>query len=664
VPLTTRIDAKRPRRPSDSRRRAFAALVLGSALVVLELRLRGEREIDTQVVGQLSAFALFLPAALLCWRGLAAGRAGIVLVLLVAVALRAAAFQPATAPLLSTDLARYAWDARVQAHGINPYRYTPLDRRLRPLRDDTIWPRINLPAWHTIYPPGAEASFLGARTIFGGGLRATTWLFLVAEAATVALLLLALRRLRAPPERVALYAWHPLAVSEIAGNGHVDALVALAVAALLVAWQARRFSLAGVAVACGALVKFAPALLLAPLARNGRLRFLLPALVLVPLAYAPYLSVGGAVLGSLTRLDRELSFGSLAPPLMELVGRTWTHVVLGSAFALVVGVVALREHDSVERVARSTLLVLGSLLLVQDYLQPWYALALLPLLAIAAAPGWLWLTGALPLLYLFADGRLPVWVRPALFGPLAAAALLSLARGRRRAIAALDPLPERPRVAAVVPALNEVEALPGLLAELPNALLDEIVVVDGGSADGTVAAAERAGARVVVEPRRGYGRACAAGAAATEADLIVFLDGDGSDDPAYLPELLAPLLECRAALALGARVQLEAGALLAHQRLGNGLVAALVRLAYGVKVRDIPPLRAVRRDALERLALREMTYGWPTEMIVKAARAGLPMVEVPVGSRRRRGGTSKIAGRLWPSARAGARMLAVVARHA
>ncbi len=639
-------------------------LGLGIALVALELRLRGERDVDTQVVGQLVAFALFLPAAFLCWHGLGVGRAGVVLVLLVAVALRAAAFQPAAAPPLSTDLARYAWDARVQANGINPYRFTPIDPKLRPLRDRTIWPLINLPAWHTIYPPGAQASFLGARAVFGGGLRATTWLFLVAEAATVALLIFTLRRLGAPPERVAIYAWHPLAVSEIAGNGHVDALVALAVAALLAAWQARRFSLAGAAVAFGALVKFAPVVLLPALARNGRLRLLVPAVLLVLLAYAPYLSVGGGVLGSVVRLDRELSFGSLAPPLTQLVGRTWTHVLLACAFALVLVVVALREHDSVERVARSTLLVLGSLLLVQDYLQPWYALALLPLLAITAAPGWLWLTGSLPLLYLFADGRLPVWVRPMLFVPVAAAAVLVLTRRRPRAIVELEPLPARPTVAAVIPAVNEEEALPGLLAELPAALLDEVVVVDGGSTDGTVAAAERAGARVVVERRRGYGRACAVGAAACDADVVVFLDGDGSDDPAFIARMLTPILAGDAALALGARVDLEPGALLPHQRAGNRLVAWLVRLFFGLRLRDIPPLRAIRRDVLEGLALREMTYGWPTEMIVKCARARLPVFEVAVRSRRRRGGESKIAGRLWPSAQAGARMLAVVIRYA
>jgi glycosyltransferase involved in cell wall biosynthesis len=215
-----------------------------------------------------------------------------------------------------------------------------------------------------------------------------------------------------------------------------------------------------------------------------------------------------------------------------------------------------------------------------------------------------------------------------------------------------------------VPALDEEQALPRLLAEIPGGVLDEVIVVDGGSRDATVTVARAGGARVIEEPRRGYGRACAAGVASTDADVIVFLDGDGSDDPAFLPCVLAPVLAGEAVLALGARREQEAGALLPHQRLGNLFVAALINLLYGVRLHDVPPLRAVRCDVLHDLALSEMTYGWPTEMIVKAAQAGLPILEVQVRSRARRGGASKIAGRAWPSARAGALMLAVVARHA
>ena len=617
------------------------------------------------MTGQLVAFALFVPAAVLCWRGLGLGRMGVVLVLLLAVAFRAAAFQPDASPPLSTDLHRYAWDARVQAHGINPYRYPPSHPALERLTDADVWSGINLKTWPTVYPPGAEVSFLAARGLFGTGLRATTWLFLAAEAVAVALLLLVLARSGAPLERVALYAWHPLAISEIAGNGHVDALAVLAVAALLAAWQARRFALAGTAIAFGALVKLGPGLLLPALARRGGRRFLAAGLLLAALAYVPYLGVGTAVLGSLDRyLERQHFGGSLFWLLSGPLGDAAAGLVLVLGLAALILVVALREHASVEQVARSGLLVLGGLLLVAGYVQPWHALPLVPLLALTAAPGWLWLTGTLPLLYLFGlDRVLPVWVRPVVYGPLAAWALWRVLAPRRRAQVALASLPERPRVAAVIPALNEVEALPAVLRELPEGVVDEVVVVDGGSRDGTPEAARSAGARVIVERRRGYGRACAAGAAATDADVLVFLDGDGSDDPAALPAVLEPVLSGRAALALGARVELEPGAQPAHQRLGNLLVALLMRAVYGLRVRDVPPLRAVRRDVLEALALREMTYGWPTEMMVKAARAGVPIAEVEVRSRARRGGASKISGRAGPSARAGALMLTVMVRH-
>ena len=645
--------------------RAAAIVGIGALLVALQVVLRGEPDVRTQVAGQVVAFALFVPAAVLCWRGLGIGRAGLVLVLLLAVGFRAAAFDPGGAPPLSTDLYRYAWDARVQAAGINPYRYAPSDPALDRLGDDDIRPNVNLPGWPTVYPPGAEASFLAARGVFGHGARATTWLFLAAEAAAVALLLLVLRRLGAPLERVALYAWHPLAVSEIAANGHEDALAVLAGAALLAAWQARRFALAGAAVALGALAKLGPALLLPALARRGGRRFVAAAVVLGALAYVPYLSVGARVVGSVgDYVGRQRFGGSLWWALSPRLGDDVTTAVLGAGLAVLVAVIALREHESVEQVARSSLLVLGGLLIVLGYVQPWHALWLLPFLALTVAPGWLWLTGLLPLLYLYGlERELPGWVRPVLYGPLALWIVWRIVTARRHSPVSLVPLPARPRVAAVIPVLNEAESLPLLLQEFPGAVVDEVVVVDGGSTDGTAAAALAAGARVVEESRSGYGRACATGAASTDADVIVFLDGDGSDDPAFLAEVLAPVLAGRAALSLGARVHGEPGAVLPHQRLGNVLVAALLRLVYGLPVRDVPPFRAVRRDVLERLAMREMTYGWPTEMMVKAARAGLPVAEVEVRSRARRGGESKVSGRLGPSVRAGALMLGVVARH-
>jgi hypothetical protein len=644
--------------------RVLALVVLGGLLLALQLRLRGEDDLWTQIAGQLVAFALFLPAALLCWRGLRAGLVGLALVLAFAVGFRAAVFVPEMTPPLSTDLHRYAWDARVQADGVNPYRYTPLDPALAHLRDDEVWPGINLPSWHTVYPPGAQVSFLAARAAFGDRLGSTTWLFLLAEAAAVVLLLFVLSRTGAPRERVALYTWHPLAVSEIASNGHVDALAVLAGAGLLAAWQARRYALAGLAAALAALVKLGPILLVPVLARRGRHRFALVAAGLCVLAYVPYLSVGAGVFGDLQRYVERQRFGSGPWWALAHLGDNGATLLLAVCLAVLLVIVALRENGSVDQVARSCLLVLGGLLLAVSYVQPWHALWLLPFFPITAAPGWLWLSGTLPLLYVFGlEGELPDWVRLVVYGPLAAWVLWRLVATRRRPTIRLDPLEGR-RVAGVIPALNEAESLPRLLSEFPHGAADEVVVVDGGSADGTAEAARAAGARVIVERRRGYGRACAAGAAATDADVIVFLDGDGSDDPAALPSLLRPVLDGSAALSLGARTRPEPGALLPHQRAGNRFVTLLLRLVYGVRLRDVPPMRAIRRDALEALALREMTYGWPTEMIVKAVRAGFPIVEVEVPWRARRAGESKIAGRALPSARAGARMLAVVARHA
>ena len=644
--------------------RAVVVGSLGIALVAVELVLRTETELRSQIVGQLVAFAIFLPAAWLCWRGLSVGRTGVVLVLGVAVALRVACFDPAAPPPLTTDTYRYAWDARVQVAGINPYRYAPTAPELRELRDDTIWPNVNRPDWKTVYPPGAQASFLGARLAFGNGVRATTWLFLLAEIAAIGLLLLVLARTAAPLERIAIAAWHPLAVSEIAGNGHVDALAVFAGAALLAAWTTRHRGLAGLAVGVGAMVKLGPVFLIPALARGGGRRFVAAALVCIAVGVAAYGSVGRGIVGGLPRYADE-DLGSFAWYFLSReIGRDPARTALLVALLAVVAFVGLRAHDRVEQVARTCLLVLGGLVLTTAFVQPWYALWLLPFLVVTAAPAWLWLSGTLPLLYVFGleGGPLPWWVRTGIYAPFFALTVLHLARPPRAAPLSVV-APSSPRVVAVIPVLNEVEAIPGVVREIPSGIVEEVVVVDGGSTDGTREAAEAAGARVVLEPRRGYGRACLTGVESSDADIVVFLDGDGSDDPSDLPRVLAPVLAGEAALSLGRRVEPEIGAQHIHQRIGNRLVSSLVRWWYGAPVGDIPPFRAVRRDVLEALDLTELTYGWPTEMVVKAARAGYPIVEVPVASRARRGGESKVSGRLVPSTRAGARMLGVVARY-
>jgi glycosyltransferase involved in cell wall biosynthesis len=221
------------------------------------------------------------------------------------------------------------------------------------------------------------------------------------------------------------------------------------------------------------------------------------------------------------------------------------------------------------------------------------------------------------------------------------------------------------RVSVIIPTHNEAQAIERVLADLPSDVVTEVIVVDSNSADGTPEIAARMGARVVQEPRRGYGRACLTGLAnAKNPDVVVFLDGDYSDRPSELSILLAPIVEGRADITLGSRLRGRGsvGALPWHQALGNRLAAALIRLLYGLKISDLGPFRAGRADVLRALALEETTYGWAVEMILKGALAGLRVVEVPV-SYYPRIGESKISGTLKGTVGAGWFILSLIVRY-
>lgn len=208
------------------------------------------------------------------------------------------------------------------------------------------------------------------------------------------------------------------------------------------------------------------------------------------------------------------------------------------------------------------------------------------------------------------------------------------------------------KTSLVIPALNEATSIGALLARIPHGVVDEVIVVDNGSSDATAEVAARAGARVVTEPRRGYGSACWAGVAACGpgAEVIVFLDGDGSQRPEELPSVLAPILAGRADFVLGARRL--GGAHPAHAALGTRVVAWFISRRYGRRLTDIGPFRAIRADLLRRLSMRDRAYGWPAEMVVKAAALGSRIVEVPVFHGPRLGGESKVSGTVVGSARA------------
>jgi len=221
------------------------------------------------------------------------------------------------------------------------------------------------------------------------------------------------------------------------------------------------------------------------------------------------------------------------------------------------------------------------------------------------------------------------------------------------------------RVSVIIPTRNEAQAIERVLKDLPSHLTTEVIVVDSNSNDGTPEIAARMGARVIPEPRRGYGRACLTGMANAEnPDAVVFLDGDYSDRPSELPILLAPIIEGRADITIGSRLgaQRTTGALPWHQAFGNRLAAGLIRLLYGVKITDLGPFRAARAGVLRELALEEATYGWAVEMILKGAVRGCRIVEVPV-SYYPRIGKSKISGTVKGSVGAAWFILSLIVRY-
>lgn len=221
---------------------------------------------------------------------------------------------------------------------------------------------------------------------------------------------------------------------------------------------------------------------------------------------------------------------------------------------------------------------------------------------------------------------------------------------------ALEPVSEVSVVSAVIPCLDEETAIGPVVTAVLAQKVSEVIVVDGGSRDRTVERAEAAGARVIVEPRRGYGRAIQAGIAAVrdDAEVLLFLDGDGSDPAQFIPDLVSPIVAGQAVFVLGSRVRgaREPGSLAPQQLIAAYIGERLLHLVYGASFTDLSPFRAIRRDVFGRLGMKEETYGWNLEMLMRIVAARLPAREIAVGQRRRIGGMSKVSGNLIASLKA------------
>ncbi len=231
---------------------------------------------------------------------------------------------------------------------------------------------------------------------------------------------------------------------------------------------------------------------------------------------------------------------------------------------------------------------------------------------------------------------------------------------------ALNPVLGATRVAIAIPALNEEASIAGVVAGIARALASRVIVADGGSSDATVARAKEAGAQVI-DAGQGYGRACwRATQAAQDAEIMVFMDGDGADDPASLMALIEPIRRGEYDFVIGSRAlgQREPGSIAWHQIAAGALAGSAMRLLYGVRYTDMCAFRAIRRQCLLDLGMREMGYGWNVEMQMRAAQTGLRVLEIPVPYHCRTGGTSKVAGSWRGSLRAGLRILATFCRVA
>lgn len=646
---------------------AFACLASVSALVSLS------RSDDPSIILYVTAISLGSAVASVClWRAPAISPR-----MLILVALAAHAITLFGETRFEDDYFRFIWDGWRVLEAGTPYGVPPQDffddLAVPPAMQEVLdW--VNYPVLPTIYGPVLQILFAITALLSGADPIGLRILFAAAALATSALLL---RRYR--PEQVALFAWSPFVVAETSLHLHPDIPLGLALVAALVAGRKHPW-LAGIFLGLAAGVKLV-ALAAWPMLLRLSPRALAAAMAALFVPYALFWVQGQGVGFETTATFatgwyfNALTYEGLNAAFGPAYGRL---VALGIAGLMVLWVHAIsRTYDEVPLG-----IVFGAILLFAPTVNPWYLLWVLPF-AVGRKEITPYVASAvLPLSYLtglnlgdlnlgdFDVHPYALWTqRFAIFVAIG----FDIARARRARMAkasrSLTPIIE-PKVAVVIPALNEESSIQqtvrGISAAAPQGLA-QVIVADNGSSDRTAQLAREAGASVVFEPERGYGAACLAGldSLASEVNIVLFMDADLSDVPDEAQSLIAPLIAGKADLVIGSRTigQVEPGAMTVPQRFGNWLAPALVRWIWGVRYTDLGPFRAVRRDALDALAMADRDFGWTIEMQVRAAKMDLAITERPV-SYRRRVGTSKISGTLKGVLAAGTKILFVIAREA
>jgi len=434
---------------SFSRWRTAILMALGAMLLLLTgggLLLQHEQGCTGFILVALAQGAVYLLAVGVTWRGGFSRRALVAMLGLAVVMRLGVLFAP---PYLSDDINRYVWDGRVEAAGINPYRYIPVDPHLAALRDDKVFPNINRSTYApTIYPPVAEYIFLIATRVS----ESLTWMkatMLGFELVTLLLLLRLLILFALPRERILIYAWHPLLLWEFAGSGHIDAAVLSFVTLAL--WARRRKAdwLTGVAVAAAGLIKFFPVVIFPALYRRWDWKMPAAAAAAILVAYLPVLGAGRAVFGFLPGYAKEEGLlkgsgfflwnvmRSVAPPIGDTGAVPYLLFAAAAIAALAVYVLSRDKSGDQYIGSAAALAVAATILLSPHY--PWYFAWLVPFLCFAPYPSVLYLTVASPLLYLVPGGPDPeghrIIVDWAIYGPYAALAVLELWLRRRRGAA-------------------------------------------------------------------------------------------------------------------------------------------------------------------------------------------------------------------------------------